>query len=149
MYRFLKKQVKQKKVVISDRFEKLFYEGVLSESELGITKFHFLGAKKQFEVRGKGNVFLTKNPQKDSTVYLLFIDNSKKLTRDLQKYAGTNQIHFKLQGKGFSVLPVYDYTAKKLLKTAKNSNFVKKEQKKLMKNLQKEGEKLLKGLFQK
>jgi len=152
----LKGKVKDKNLSISDEFKKLTFVGRARPVEIDMKSFQFIGVKDKVDIRGNGVIFPLSRSKKGQ-VDLIYIDRTGKISSQLQKNIGTDELPVRMTGYQYGLKPDYAYTIKKLSKKVlksqkkKTLNKVKdklKDNKKIQKILDdKKVNKFLKGLF--
>jgi hypothetical protein len=121
---------------VTGDFQLLQLNGKMDKERIVLDNIHFLGIKKNIEIKGKGELNKTQNSQ----VMLDFIDHKGVISAPIKKYTGSNVLKFKFMGSGFDLSPDYGYTIDSLGSQALKAN---------QKDLEEAGVKFLKKLFKK
>lgn len=121
----------------------------LNNERVKLTGLKSIIGKKVADLSGKGEISLV---EKGSYLQFDLRDRSGKLSKTIEKDFGMKAIPVRIEGQGFSLLPNYDYTVKKMGKKAakaQSKKIINKQIDKFLKGKSKEdAKKLLKGLFE-
>lgn len=136
------------KLESSPHIESLSTNYNLTSDKVVMTSIKSVVGKKVADFTGKGEISFK---EKNSYLQLNVRDRSGKVSKVLKKDFGVKTLPVLLEGKGFSLLPNYDYTVKKLGKKAiktQGKKLLNKQINKLLKGKSKDdAKKLLEGLF--
>lgn len=139
---FLKGKVPNKDININGAFENINVKARFDENVYHINNFEFIGDKKKVVMKGKGKIY----PEIVKQSGELFVDFEDEfgLSKALEKQASTRVLPLRLTGVGFSLMPDYEYTVKKIGKKAAKKQGKKAIKKVLDKQLDKLGKDILK-----
>lgn len=143
-------QLSKKEIKISNKFEKLIFNGNFKKEKFDIKNFTFNGSDKNADMTGKGVI----HPLKDSPKSQLFIDYKDRtgsVSKPLVKNTGSDILPLLLEGPQFDLKPNINYTLNKASKRVyknEGQKALKKLGDKLFKGKNKDDvKKLFKGLF--
>jgi hypothetical protein len=132
----VKDQVKGKEVKWNGNFETFTMKGHFTNNQYSIPAFDFVGLDKKVQVTGNGEIY--PNPGgKLSTVDVVMVDNTGKISDILLKNTGSKNLPMRLVGPGFDMKPDYAYTITKLSKGALRTKGEEKAKEVIMKNIDK------------
>ncbi|MBH47936.1 MAG: hypothetical protein CME71_07160 [Halobacteriovorax sp.] len=138
------------KTKIEPDFKKLEAAGSITNTNLSLKKFHFVGIKEKFDLQGSGRLALVED--KTSEIFAIYKDKDGNLSSVLKKEVGSDELPLKLIGNGTNLKPDLAYTLKKLTPIYAKHKGKKKLKEKLNKVIKdkdiKKVNKLLKGILQ-
>lgn len=120
---------------ISNNFETLLLNMNAKENKYSLHTFRFVGVDKRVDISGKGDIY-PPGQLGISSLNIEIMDNTGKLSTELEKQTGSKVLPVLLKGPGFDLKPDYLYTTKILAKGA-----VKKNQAKVKEKAKEEGKK--------
>lgn len=130
---------KKKDTKITENYDSLYAKAKATEELIDIKSFNLVGKNKSLELNLKGKVSQV-NTKSELTGDIYLRDYVEKLKKNF----GTTKIPLRLKGNGFSILPEFSYTSKRLVKKASKTK-VKKLKNKLKEDIKKKAKDLFKG----
>ena len=137
-----------RKMLVDGSFDKFELEGNFAQDHYQLSKFYFLGMKKNIEVKAHGSVY--PNPLGKEGKIFAEVKEFKVLDSLLKKHTDVTAFPVLFKGRGFDLRPDYGYSIKKLSKGKLKEQKQKLRQKgrdKLKNLLKGKGKDLLKKLF--
>jgi hypothetical protein len=132
----VKDQVKGKEVKWNGNFETFTMKGHFTNTQYSIPSFDFVGLDKKVQVTGNGEIYPIAGA-KLSTMDVVMVDNTGKISDILQKNTGSKNLPMRLSGPGFDLKPDYAYTITKLSKGALKTKGEEKIKEVILKNIDK------------